>query len=257
MDEKEIRRELRKVRNKETEILLRYRYGKKINLEKLLNRYIPDSLEETLDAAFREAFKLIFSRGSAIIQKTFNEDKLRKTDASQIDFERQWFQDVLLTSVEGAGLGLVGIGIPDIAVFTGMLLRTVYQTAAGYGFDYDSKTEQMYILRLIEAALARGKQAEKLGEGLDELGHRIDAEGFSYYGSMNEQIEKTAKMLSDETLYLKFLQTVPVVGVAGGLSNPIYMNRVKNYADVKYRKRWLLAKQRQQEEFSHDRENND
>ena len=41
------------------------------------------------------------------------------------------------------------------------------------------------------------------------------------------------------------MQTVPVVGIAGGLSNPIYMNKVKAYAEAKYHKRRLLIQLRE------------
>ncbi|MBQ9060522.1 MAG: EcsC family protein [Firmicutes bacterium] len=245
MDEKEIRKELRKVRHKETEILTRNRFAKGFSLESILNKYIPDSLESTLHTAFREAFRLIFDKGAGVIGKTFNEDKARASGGSEAEAQKQWMTDILLTSVEGTGLGLLGIGVPDIAVFTGMLLRSVYQTAASYQFEYTTKTEQVFILKLIEGALTRGRKAEELSAEVDDLMHRIDTEDFTHYGNINQQIEAAAKALSEETLYLKFVQTIPIVGVAGGLSNPIYLNKVKNYADVKYHKRRLLIQQRQ------------
>ncbi|MBQ6400722.1 MAG: EcsC family protein [Firmicutes bacterium] len=244
MNEKAIKRELRRVRSREADILTKRKYGRVINLESLLNKYIPDTLEETLDAAFREAFKMIFAKGTPLIGKTFNEKKLRQSKGTDAEAQMLWAKDMLLTGVEGTGLGLVGVGLPDIPVFTGMLLRTVYQTALSYQFEYKTKTEQYFILHLIEAALARGKKAETLSKDLDELMLRIDEEGFTYYGSINDQIAKTSKAMSDEMLYLKFVQTIPVVGVAGGLSNPIYLNIVKSFADVKYRKRRLLIRLR-------------
>lgn len=248
MKEKELRKELRRVKNRESELLAKYKYGKRLNLEGLLNRYIPDSLEQTLDAAFNEAFKMIFSKGSAVIGKTFNEKKLRQSKGTDAETQLLWAKDMLITGVEGTGLGLLGVGLPDIPVFTGMLLRTVYQTALSYQFEYTTKTEQMFILRLIEAALARGQRAELLSNGLDEFMKVIDEDGYEYYGSINDQIAKTSKAMSDEMLYLKFIQTIPVVGVAGGVSNPIYLNRIKSYADVKYRKRRLLIRMREAEE---------
>ena len=244
MNEKAIKRELRRVRSREADILTKRKYGRVISLESLLNKYIPDTLEETLDAAFREAFKMIFAKGTPLIGKTFNEKKLRQSKGTDAEAQMLWAKDMLLTGVEGTGLGLVGVGLPDIPVFTGMLLRTVYQTALSYQFEYKTKTEQYFILHLIEAALARGKKAETLSRDLDELMRRIDEEGFTYYGSINDQIAKTSKAMSDEMLYLKFVQTIPVVGVAGGLSNPIYLNIVKSFADVKYRKRRLLIRLR-------------
>ena len=254
MDEKELRREMRRVRHKETILLEKNRYEKGISLESILNKYLPDKLEQTLDSAFREAFRMIFSKGTGVIGKTFNERKLRNSGGSSAESQKRWAADMLLTGVEGTGLGLIGVGLPDIPVFTAMLLRTVYQTASIYKFEYATKTEQVFILQLIEAALTRGRKAEELSGDLDELMRKIDEEGFEYYGSINQQIERASKALSDETLYLKFVQTLPVVGIAGGLSNPIYLNKVKSYAEVKYRKRWLLIQQRQLREAAKEKE---
>jgi hypothetical protein len=253
MNEKEIRKELRRIRNREAELLIKYKYGKRLNLESILNKYLPDSLEETLDSAFREAFKLIFAKGSSVIGKTFDEKKLRNSKGTDSEAQMLWAKDMFLTGVEGTGLGLLGVGLPDIPVFTAMLLRTVYQTALSYQFEYTTKTEQVFILRLIEAALARGKDAEEKSASLDELMREIDEEGYDYYGSINDQIAATSKAMSDEMLYLKFVQTIPVVGVAGGLSNPIYLNRIKSYADVKYRKRRLLIRLRQAKEATREK----
>ena len=188
---------------------------------------------------------MIFAKGTAVIEKTYNGKKLRQSKGTDQEAQVLWAKDMLLTGVEGAGLGLIGVGLPDIPVFTAMLLRTVYQTALSYQFEYSEKTEQVFILNLIEAALTRGKRAEELSAQLDELMKKIDKEGYDYYGSINEQIARTSKAMSDEMLYLKFIQTIPVVGVAGGLSNPIYLNRIKTFADIKYRKRRLLIRLRQ------------
>ena len=176
---------------------------------------------------------------------TFNEKKLRESKGTEAEARILWAKDMLITGVEGTGLGLAGVGLPDIPMFTAMILRTIYQTALSYQFDYNNKTEQVFILRLIEASLARGTKAEDLSNGLDEYMRRVDKEGYEYYGSINDYVYKTSKAMSDEMLYLKFLQTIPVVGVAGGLSNPIYLNRIKNYADVKYKKRRLMIRLRE------------
>ena len=243
--EKEIRKELRRIRHREGELLAKYKYGRRLSLESVLSKYVPESLEDTLDAAFMEAFKVIFAKGSSIIGKTFNEKKLRQSKGTDAEAQMLWAKDMLITGVEGAGLGLAGVGLPDIPVFTGMLLRTVYQTALSYQFEYTTKTEQVFILKLIEAALARGEDAEAKSKELDAFMKEIDENGLEYYGSINDRIAKTSKAMSDEMLYLKFVQTIPIVGIAGGLSNPVYLNRIKSYADVKYRKRRLYMRLRE------------
>ena len=43
-------------------------------------------------------------------------------------------------------------------------------------------------------------------------------------------------------LYMKFLQGIPIVGVAGGLADSVYLKKITDYADLKYRRRFLKKK---------------
>ena len=43
--------------------------------------------------------------------------------------------NMMITGVEGIGLGLVGAGLPDIPLFVAMLLKSVYEVALSYGYD--------------------------------------------------------------------------------------------------------------------------
>lgn len=57
-----------------------------------------------------------------------------------------------ITAAEGTLLGILGIGIPDIPVFIGVILKTVYEICVNYGFDYKSKSEKAFILNIICAS---------------------------------------------------------------------------------------------------------
>ena len=69
------------------------------------------------------------------------------------------------------------------------------------------------------------------GDTMD--GYQVDKEA---------QIKLTAKALSKEMLYTKFLQGQLIIGIAGGIFDPIYVNRISNYAVLKYRRRFLRNK---------------
>ena len=56
---------------------------------------------------------------------------------------------------------------------------------------------------------------------------------------MEEMMSCAAKALSDELLYLKFVQGIPVVGIAGGISDMVYQRKITDYASVKYQRRFL------------------
>ena len=132
-----------------------------------------------------------------------------------------------------------------------------YEIALSYGFSYDSEQEQIFILKLIEIALAhesalaegnmelnlwmQGKKSEIV---VTENGERQEVEvehatTRRFEISRSEQIKRTSDALAQELLYLKFVQGLPVVGVVGGLSDMVYQKKISDYAAMKYKRRFL------------------
>lgn len=217
---------------------------------------IPEKLEATLEAAFYKAFLLIFEKGTGVIEKTFKGEELqlefqvndfrvdkKPTKRSLRKLEAAGKKSKLLnsavTTMEGIGLGVLGVGIPDIPVFLSMLLKGMYETAANYGYDYNQKEEQILILRMIAAGLAEGAE-KRVADGLVEewLGFAATTEALSF----EEEVKRAAEALSDAMLMAKFIQGLPVIGAAGGISNPAVYEKVSQYASLKYKKRYLAAK---------------
>ena len=60
--------------------------------------------------------------------------------------------------------------------------------------------------------------------------------------SKAEQIRKTSAALANEMLYLKFVQGIPVVGIAGGISDAVYQKKITDYVQMKYKRRFLIGK---------------
>lgn len=138
------------------------------------------------------------------------------------------------TTVSGAALGLLGMGIPDIPLLVSTLLKGIYEIAIGYGFDYEAEEEKIYILRLIRTALSEGEQRSLFRRQLDSMSYVC--------GSLEEEIAMTAKVLSDALLVEKFVQGIPVVGVVGGLINHVVYTKISTLAGIKYKKRYLSYK---------------
>ena len=242
MNEKTLKKELTKARISETDFLIRRKKQKQSYIDSKIEKYVPEGLAGTLEAAFTKAFEIIFRDGTGIIKKTYgrgssdNEDLVMLRNRARAIIAK----DTVVTAAEGTGLGLAGIGLPDIPVFTAVLLRNIYQLAECYGFDYESKTEQVFILKLIETGLSYGESAEKLNDELNALMEQIDNEDYTYYGLISQQIKAASEAVSKEVLYMKFIQTIPVVGAAGGISNLTCLNKVGRFAELKYRKRFIM-----------------
>lgn len=242
MNEKTLKKELTKARISETDFLIRRKKQKQSYIDSKIEKYVPEGLAGTLEAAFTKAFEIIFRDGTGIIKKTYGRGSRDNEDIVMLRNRARAIlaKDTVVTAAEGTGLGLAGIGLPDIPVFTAVLLRNIYQLAECYGFDYESKAEQVFILKLIETGLSYGESAEKLNDELNALMEQIDNEDYTYYGLISQQIKAASEAVSKEVLYMKFIQTIPVVGAAGGISNLTCLNKAGRFAELKYRKRFIM-----------------
>lgn len=220
-----------------------------------LEKKVPEKVYHSLEAAFSKAFSVVFTQGVGVIEKTYNRQNLEETYsvqdyAVQVKGGRKELKQVkrnagrtglantALTTVEGIGLGALGIGLPDIVVFVGMLLKGIYETALSYGFSYDTPEERLFILRMMEATLTKGHAFAVKNARVDGMIEEMPQAGDD---EVLAQIQKTGSAFAVDMLLLKFVQGFPLVGVIGGAANPIYYNMVMRYVQLKYQKRYLLA----------------
>lgn len=222
---------------------------------KKIEEMIPKKLENTLEAAFYNGFKIVLEKGSKYIERSYNKEdiefeheindyaikkKLNRKTIRNMDKQskRSGIINKSISTVEGTGLGLLGIGLPDIPLFLAMIIKTVFEISLSYGFDYDKQEERLYILTLISAALCNEKDTKNLNKKLDILSEKIDSyERFEI--NMEETIKETSNILSDSLLLSKFIQGLPIVGVLGGITNYNVINKVSVFASIKYKKRYL------------------
>lgn len=239
---------------KQEEKFLQKRIEKKESLiNQKLEEKVPEKLKGTLDTAFAKAFALILKKGTGIIEKTYKRDEIHKDYQIQ-QYTHDLKQDrkslraitkragqsgtknLVVSGAMGLGMGALGIGLPDIPIFVGMILKSIYEMALRYGYDYDSEKERAYILLLIQGAVSYGEAAKQIDRSINTY---IETRQLIAIDSMESQIKKTAAVLSNELLYMKFLQGIPIVGVVGGAYDAIYMKRITAYAQLKYKHRYL------------------
>ncbi|MGI5984198.1 MAG: EcsC family protein [Sakamotonia sp.] len=222
---------------------------------------IPPAVSENLQKAFCMAFRTIFEKGNPLIEKTYRRDELEKdfkvrdfsldlkesrkeykklrTEAARRNLKKQ-----AVSAAEGLGLGLLGVGLPDIAIFTAMLLRGVYETALYFGFSYDTPGERFFILCLLEASVSRGEQWAENNARVDRLIYTLvqRKERTISEEELEAQIQAAGNAFAMDMLAAKFIQGLPVVGALGGLSDPVCWKQVMTYVQLKYRKRYLMGK---------------
>lgn len=230
-------------------------------LEKVRDK-IPANLKDTLDTAFFKAFELIFDKGNDVIEKTYNKDRIRVDyDINNLAVNRKLTKKHLkdldrpslnssrfnatFSAAEGSVLGLLGIGLPDIPVFLALIIKSMNEISLSYGFPYDKEEERGYICLLIQAALSQGAKQEELNRRADELAGQIDT-GILSSLDIKKEMKAASSCFSDVLLTAKFIQGVPLIGAVGGIVNHSYLKRITAYGRIKYKKRYLLRRIREE-----------
>lgn len=236
---------------------IRFRAGKGDDVDEgKIRKKLPAKLLSTLESAFEKGFLYIFDKGTPLIEKSGNllkvreeaadhymlltrgitKDRLRNFDVSSGN--RSWTNKGL-TTLEGAALGVFGIGLPAIPVFLGVLFKTIYEISASYGFDYKTPAERAYILSLIRLSASQGSERLMESRECDRLAEQIDNGLYQGDGPSPEDIRLASNRLASSTLVAKFVQGITFVGVLGAGFNYYWIHRVSRIAGMKYKKRFL------------------
>lgn len=252
MNQRQIEKEWSALLRAEKVFLAKAMPQKEAQWQRKLEKYVPDKLEGTLNKAFCKAFELIFEKGTVFIEKTYDKEKREqdykvneyaanlKNNAKSVKIFGRRAQgsrvvNSAISAVEGLGMGVLGMGLPDIPLFLSVILKSIYELALNYGFSYETQEEELFILKLIETAMLHGAD---LQEGNTAINQWID-EQEDFGTGRDSQIERTSNVLAKEMLYLKFVQGIPVVGVVGGVSDVYYQKKITDYAALKYKRRFL------------------
>ena len=244
---------------------------------RFVRRKIPISLQRTLVSAFGKAFYMVFEKGTGLIEKTYKKDEQKHTYKSSSKklknegftaagvrrFDRQAkntiVKNLIISMFEGLALGLGGMGIPDIPIFVSVMLKSIYEIAISFGFEYTSPEEKIFILKIIETSLKSGDELREKNKELNQLIEIMSEEDFKRAVKdkdntdsaitkdeevlqlmLKRQIDVSAEALSKELLYGKFVQGKAIIGIVGGTNDVTCLKRITDYAVLKYKRRFLL-----------------
>lgn len=225
-------------------------------IKEKLEEKIPDKMMDTFRKAFEKGFYYVFEKGTTIIEKSYNIEKFKdeaevneyilsrkvnNKNLNRIDkkVKKSTFFNKSITVAEGTVLGAFGIGLPDIPVLIGILLKTVYEICLSYGFRYDSKEEKAFILNIISASANKTDERVRYSIEADNIGYSIDNK-LNINIDINENIKAASKDLSENIILSKVIQGIPIIGIYGGISNYKLIRDVSEVASIKYKKRLLF-----------------
>lgn len=250
-----LNKEIKAVNKQEQKLMVAAQKAKSAEWKAELERRIPEKVYAGLESAFCKGFALVFNQGRAIIEKAYTKEDIQ-ADYAIRDFAvqvkggrkeikkihksatRSGYLNLAVTTVEGIGLGALGIGMPDIVLFLANLLKGIYETALNYGFTYETRQEQLLILKMMQTALSKGEDWVRRNTEVEEMLKQDDVDiPEDLFG---QQMNATASLFAMDMLLLKFIQGLPVVGMIGGAANPVYYSKIMKYVQVIYRKRYLL-----------------
>lgn len=218
-------------------------------LQARLSEKVPESVRETLTTAFGAAFSAALA-GEPLLRRTASpkaearrlaraEEQLRTPErfsSVRGTGRSAVFSAAAASAVRGSGLGLLGIGLPDIPLFAASLLRSLGQIARGYGYITSTRKERRIMLLVLDAALTGGMEYPALSDQLDQALSGTELTGLSE----QELADRVAGKLAEELLAAKFLQGIPLAGAVGGVLDSRLTARLLDYAALKYNRRFLL-----------------
>lgn len=222
---------------------------------------IPKQMDELFQKAFESGFSFLFEKGTPLIEKSYQtENAAMKYEINQFILEKSFskknlrrfrhqanrsiMKNQVLSSIEGSVLGFFGIGLPDIPIFLSLILKSIYEIALSYGFEYHTRVEQMYIMSVLCASLTSDDEQRMFAKQCDLIGSYID-ENIQYLNyNIDEMIKVTSRKLASQVVFSKFIQGLPVVGISGGISNLSLLSKITGMANIKYQKRFLVRTQK-------------
>lgn len=251
-------REMRRVQREE-EKYLAYRPKKDDPNKRSLKDRIPEKTYNLLEGAFEKGFRLLFDKGGGIIEKTGSIDKARmRFEEFDASLERMVHPDTLraidknassnvrsgkfVGTADGTVLGIFGMGMPDIPIFLGLLLKQCYEIAASYGYDYRNLDERKYTISVLKLAFSPDEDKEEASRECDDLAGIMERGEYFDPELSDQDIKDIAGVLATEMLVAKFIQGLTFFGVVGGAFNYRLMGKVSKAARLKYKKRFLYGR---------------
>ena len=251
-----LRKELYKAKANEKKVMAKAARGSsQSGLSGKIRKKVPEKAMTQLELAFEKAFEIVFTKGDAVIDKMGIDKARRQYEVYADSLDRMIYEETLkaidksagartaqtkgITAMEGSGLGLFGMGLPDIPLFLAMLLKTCYEIAAAYGIDYRDEREKKYTIALFNTIFASGRKKLPYSEDCDQIGDMID-HGVDFDTELTkDEIASVSNTLATDMLVAKFLQGFTFAGVIGGPLNYAMVHKVSKIAKIKYRKRFL------------------
>lgn len=256
MNKKAIRKELTKVRKQEDKFIYSAVESRSLIADVILKR-IPQKAYGKLRNAFGKAFNFIYVKGSVVINETYDKNKMRdkyeedRRFAKVVDsrlsikaFQHKSFLrsllDGLIVLITGTVLGFLGISLPYIPLFVSITFRNMNQTCLCYGYDCDDVREKILLLKMMEVSLSTGEDAETGDSEMDDMIEYVSKGGAFAEDEIDRRIKAVSDRLADKTLYMRFIQTIPIIGTVFGFCDIFIFSKIHRYIDIKYRKRFLL-----------------
>ena len=230
----------------------------KETLSNIFDEKVPEKVRISTEATFESSFEFIFEKGDSVLEKTYSKEKIlneyeknknkfnsNKTKSNLRSFDRSVkisnTINTAFTGIKSTAMGVLGVGMPDIPVFIGEIIRTIYQTGLKYGYDHKTENEKIYILSVIGFGLSCGKEREYYSNLCDDIAYSIEKNS-ELKVTFSDIEKKISALMVSKVCGLKIVQGIFVIGIISSFGNISVMDNISKGAYLKYKKRFIMYK---------------
>ncbi|MEI9917537.1 MAG: EcsC family protein [Bacteroidota bacterium] len=199
-------------------------------LQKRINRVIPEKIHEAITAAIKHMTRAVFGGAGFINPAALQSGTLQERE-EKVDSKIKLFARTAAAEGAATGAGGLLLGFADFPLWLTVKMKMLFEIAALYGYDLKDVKERIYLLYIFELTFCNQGRRREVFEILKNWStHDVDMNSFDW--------RKFQQEYRDYIDIAKMLQLVPGIGAGvGAVVNLRLTNKLGRMAKNAYRMR--------------------
>lgn len=205
-------------------------------LQKRINRAIPEKVHEVITTAIKHMTRAVFFGVEFITPPALENSSLQERE-TKVDSKIKFYARTAAAEGAVTGAGGILLGLADFPLWLTVKMKMLFEIAAAYGYNTSDLKERIYLLHIFEITFSNQQRRREIFRILDDW----DNHSKNLPDDINSFDWRTFQQQYRDYIDLaKLLQLVPGIGApVGAVVNLRLTNKLGNTAKNAYRLRTL------------------